>query len=301
MLSRYSNSIVLPISGIRNILLKRTLFLTIVLVMTGAFARPGNAAYSFSTIDIPGAYETYAFGISGDNIVGYYSDASGTHGFLYDGTRHVNIDVPGALRTTPIGISGNRIVGYYTDSGGIHGFLYDGTRFQTIDVPGGYETYAYGISGNNIAGYYRNASGTHGFIFDGRNFRTIDVDGASETYIYGISGDRVAGDYRDSTGIHGFMYDGTGFRRFERAAYGINGNSIVGPGYFYDGAQAHPLIVPGSHATNAFGISGGNVAGYYSDANGTHGFFTTVPLPSTLFLFGSGLAGLELCRRRFRK
>ena len=284
-----------------NTLLKKTLFLFIVLVVTGASARSGNAAYSFSAIDIPGAFETYAYGISGKNIVGYYSNADGIHGFLYDGTSHRDIDVPGALRTTPIGISGSNIVGYYSDASGIHGFLYNGTSFQTIDVPGAYETYAYGTSGNNIVGYFRNASGTHGFIFDGRNFRTIDVDGASDTYVYGISGDRVVGDYRDSSGIHGFVYDGTGFRRFDRAAYGINGNSIVGPGYFYDGTQSVPLIVPGSYATNAYSISGGNIVGYYSDAGGTHGFLAAVPLPSTVFLFGSGLAGLELWRRRVKK
>jgi hypothetical protein len=38
---------------------------------------------SLTSLDYPGAIATYAYGIDGDNIVGYYEDASGTtHGFL---------------------------------------------------------------------------------------------------------------------------------------------------------------------------------------------------------------------------
>ena len=39
-------------------------------------------SYTYSSIDYPEANETYAFGIDGDNIVGYYQDGSGDfHGF----------------------------------------------------------------------------------------------------------------------------------------------------------------------------------------------------------------------------
>jgi len=36
----------------------------------------------YTILDVPGAGETYAFGIDGSNIVGYYFDDSGGHGFL---------------------------------------------------------------------------------------------------------------------------------------------------------------------------------------------------------------------------
>jgi len=37
---------------------------------------------TYTTLDVPGAISTYAWGIDGGNIVGVYSDDSGTHGFL---------------------------------------------------------------------------------------------------------------------------------------------------------------------------------------------------------------------------
>ena len=41
-----------------------------------------QADYVYTTLDVPGASETYAYGIDGGNIVGVYSDGRGTHGFL---------------------------------------------------------------------------------------------------------------------------------------------------------------------------------------------------------------------------
>ena len=67
---------------------------------------------------------TFATGISGNDIVGYYFDASDTaHGFLFDGSTWTTLDDPSGEQTYPSGISGNTVVGYYLDpSTGIHGF-----------------------------------------------------------------------------------------------------------------------------------------------------------------------------------
>ena len=48
----------------------------------------GNTLYNITTqssitLNYPGALEMNALGISGNNIVGWYKDSSGTHGFLY--------------------------------------------------------------------------------------------------------------------------------------------------------------------------------------------------------------------------
>jgi len=46
---------------------------------------PATAQYTFTTIDMPGAASTYAFGINNaGQIVGSYDDAAGAHGFLLD-------------------------------------------------------------------------------------------------------------------------------------------------------------------------------------------------------------------------
>lgn len=48
-----------------------------------------RAAASIRTLDYPLATETYAEGISGTNIVGWYRDSSsGVHGFLFDGSTY---------------------------------------------------------------------------------------------------------------------------------------------------------------------------------------------------------------------
>ncbi|PYS11828.1 MAG: addiction module antidote protein, HigA family [Acidobacteria bacterium] len=62
-------------------------------------------------IDVPGAADTFAFGINDSNqIVGYYyssPDYVGGHGFLRsaDGTTFTSFDVPGASETRAIGIN----------------------------------------------------------------------------------------------------------------------------------------------------------------------------------------------------
>jgi len=81
--------------------------------------------YSYTTIDYPGASQTKAFGINNaGKIVGWYEDATGVHGFLYDGTTYTTFDYPGASWTEAYGINDRGdIVGRYKDaSGTYHGF-----------------------------------------------------------------------------------------------------------------------------------------------------------------------------------
>ena len=81
---------------------------------------------TFTTIDVPGASLTQAFGINprGD-IVGSYAAGGATHGFLLDkkGT-FTTIDVPGASFTEALGVNPRGdIVGRYSAGGAFHGFL----------------------------------------------------------------------------------------------------------------------------------------------------------------------------------
>jgi hypothetical protein len=72
--------------------------------------------------------ETIAEGIDGNNIVGFFQNATGYHGFLYDGTSWTTLDEPlaqqnGSFGTIVTGISGSSIVGWYDDaSNTVHGF-----------------------------------------------------------------------------------------------------------------------------------------------------------------------------------
>jgi hypothetical protein len=90
---------------------------------------------TWQTVDIAGATlgSTDMWGVSDGKIVGDYSDADGSHGFLYDTTvpaddpgRLTIIDFPGSRDTIAYGISGNTIVGTHADP---EGFVY------TMPVP----------------------------------------------------------------------------------------------------------------------------------------------------------------------
>ncbi len=152
---------------------------------------------------------TFASGISGNNIVGFYRDGNGVnHSFLYNGTNWNTLDFPDARNTYATGISGSNIVGYYEDiNWAQHGFLYDGTNWSTFDFPGGSITSPQDISGNNIVGHYNDDSGTHGFLYDGTSWSTLAFPSApQETYAYGVNENgTIVGAYRDTTGkIRGF-------------------------------------------------------------------------------------------------
>ena len=87
---------------------------------------------TYKILDVPGAAQTYATGISGSNIVGYYQDIGGNcHGFLYNGSTYTILKMPGANRTWAYGISGTTIVGR-NDAG--HGFI-AAPAAQFVPVP----------------------------------------------------------------------------------------------------------------------------------------------------------------------
>jgi len=171
---------------------------------------------------------TEAWGISGNNIVGFYGpdnyyfpNISSGHGFIYNilTSTYTTLDDPlGVDGTYALGISGNNIVGYYVDgSSYLHGFLYNGTTYTTLDDPFASEfnnpsyganggTFASGISGNNIVGYYEDDSGEdHGFVttFYPQPTPLLDdpLSGVGlHSEAFGIDGNNVVGDYESGTG-----------------------------------------------------------------------------------------------------
>jgi len=141
-------------------------------------------SYIFTTIDFPNANSTAARGVNdAGQIVGYFSDSTGTHAFLLSDGIFTSIDYPRASSTQGRGInSAGEIVGYFTDSAGTHGFFRDtgGNFSPAIDAPGAtkFGTFALGINdvSSQIVGDFFVATGQqHGFLDSGGSFTTIDV------------------------------------------------------------------------------------------------------------------------------
>jgi probable HAF family extracellular repeat protein len=90
-------------SGMRKMIILTTL------VVIGEFAAihlANAAAYIFTQIDVPGAAATFASGINNaGQVVGFFQDSTGDHGFLDTGGSFTQIDVPGASDTIPNGIN----------------------------------------------------------------------------------------------------------------------------------------------------------------------------------------------------
>jgi hypothetical protein len=106
--------------------LRTVVVLGAILILVGT---PATAsAFTFFTIDVPGATSTEAAGINPESqIAGNYADAAGIlHDFvLLRRTTFITIDVPGATSTEASGINPRGwIVGNYTDAAGsLHGFV----------------------------------------------------------------------------------------------------------------------------------------------------------------------------------
>jgi hypothetical protein len=129
------------------------------------------STYTFSTISVPGAVATAAYGVNDSGqIVGAYTNtpyqggedypfewASDTQGFLDTNGHFQTIDVPKATWTIPLDINDyGEIVGLFLNSTGVHGFADVNGTYTTIDDPkGGGTTVVTGVNNNDqIIGFY---------------------------------------------------------------------------------------------------------------------------------------------------
>ena len=242
-------------------------------------ASTAQANYCFRPLDVPGADYTMPRGInnSGD-IVGYYVNAKGVHGFLYVGGSFTTIDSQGATWLNGINDSGD-IVGYYMDVyGEVNSFLYVWTSSGSIwfpisipDNPAFSHVWAYGISNfGHIVGCLVNATLTYVFLlYNAESSQGIwsgfGASGAKYTYAYGVNNsDDIVGYYLDATGAHGY-----GFLHAQRGFTSID--------------------VPGASHTYPYGINDqGDIVGYYVNATGTYGFIAASNATLTVSQSGIG-------------
>jgi probable HAF family extracellular repeat protein len=225
-------------------------------------------SYSFVTLDPPGSILTQARGVNAaGQVVGYFEDVGGIHGFLFTGAGFTVLDRPGYIYTAAYGINGNgQVVGYSLllsgNLGQEHGFLLAGGVYSTIDYPGSALSYATGINGPGqivgevgaIAspgyvlsnGRYAALAGLARGINDAGTivYATVSVPGALLAEAAGINNaGSVVGRYLDTRNVeHGFLLSGGVYTSID---------------------------VPGSIQTRAFGINDvGQGVGSYRDTSG---------------------------------
>lgn len=175
-----------------------------------------------TTLDFPGATDTYAFGINDlGTVVGYWDllDANGNvlayHGFTWLKGAFKEVNFPGSVDSSVLGINDRGdLVGAW-DSGVTspigHGFVCSKGQCFSFDVPfsGSTVTQPDDINAlGQIAGGYIDVSGVlHGFLVVGANFTSFDFPSATATIAWGInSAGQIVGRYTATDGsMHGFQ------------------------------------------------------------------------------------------------
>lgn len=260
---------------------------------------------AFESIDVPGAVATRAFGINAQgDVVGSYTDATGTHGYLFSDGVFTTIDYPGAATTEPWGINPRGdIIGRYTRSGvaGVRGFLLRHGSYTDISIgnhlvtlptkigasgeivgcfhetSGFVDMYAYVQRRSSVTLFVRpstvaptgSATMHNGITPGGRTIVGLHFPRPGESRGYALTGDTLT--FLDFPGS-----------RFTQA-WDVNPQATVVGDYRDAGGGTHgfyldqdgyvSIDVPGSLLTVARGINPtGDIVGVYNDAAGTHGF-----------------------------
>jgi uncharacterized membrane protein len=280
-------------------------------------APQGAGGYTFSTIEVPGSSLTVASGIDlTGRVVGYYSDGSGTHGFLYNSGSFTRIDYPGAGWTVALGISNSgQIVGSYGASdapSGRHGFLLAGNSFSSFEVPGSTDTIARGVNNRGqVVGEYRGPDGMrHGFRMSGGNYATIEMPQSGSGSANGINDSgQIVGASGSGPNATAFLFD-TSYSKVEfpnsnfTEVWGLNNvGDVVGQidsaqsayrGFRRSGTEFAIIEFPdGPAAWDARGVSDlGQIVGSFTGKDGrTRGYQAT---PGTLRVTPSNFGSITL-------
>src|SRR5260221_7173418 len=183
---------------------------------TGYLYSSGTVSY----LNVPGAVDTYAFGINDSGqVVGFVrfqaAVCAGTNceGYLYSGGIYNTFGAPGASVTFAQAINDNgQIVGWYQSGNSEHGFLYSGGSFTVLDVPGALSTVPLGINNaGQIVGMYATATcGENSFLYSQGSFTQISAPtGPCVTFANGVSGNGEIVGFGASAGTvccSGFTY-----------------------------------------------------------------------------------------------
>jgi hypothetical protein len=228
-------------------------FLLLCLLFSGfTQAATPPTAYKVAQVAVKNATATFGQGLNTSGaVVGLYTTASATEGYMYASGKYSLIKVPKSNNVTrAFGINdSNLIVGDFLGTDGFyHGFKLSGTKYTQYDVDKGVVSTS--IFGVNNAGDFVGIAGAEGYVNIGGTVTEFYASGTDATYAYGVNTtDEIVGQYFDSSNnSHGFYRDSSG--TITEVAY------------------------PGALQTVCLGINdSGEIVGYYENsANQFYGF-----------------------------
>jgi probable HAF family extracellular repeat protein len=224
---------------------------------------------------------------SAGDIVGAFTDGTGSHGFVLHATIYTPFDYPTAVgNTTGSGINNNgQLVGTFFDNTR-HGYIATGvplppSGFTPVNPLTGVGTNV-GINDRGVVvGSYVDGTGTHGFRTIGTSTITLD-----DPFAVGVGINSVTA----ATGIN---------NAGDIVGYFVGAGNMT-HGFVYAGGVYTTIDDPNAIGlTQVFGINDqGDLVGMYFGADGVRGFVAipAVPEPNTLALFGISLAGVMIMR-----
>jgi uncharacterized membrane protein len=263
----------------------------------GVFSANSVRAVGFRSIDVPGATATRAFGINAaGEIVGSYTDATGTYGYLWRNGKVTTIAFPGAISTEAWGINPRGdIVGRYriAGDGRTFGFLLRRGVYADISVPGHLHTLPIKITASGvIVGCFHDTNflqDMRGYVQRGNHVSSFEL--LPSTMHNGVvrGGRLIAGISFDSaTQAHGYVLKRGVYTQFDfpgatfTQAWDVNArgkvvgyfNPVTSHGFSREGNRFIQIDVPDATWTRIFGINPqGDMVGTYADAsNGVHAF-----------------------------
>jgi probable HAF family extracellular repeat protein len=249
------------------------------------------------SIDVPGAVATRAYGINADGeIVGSYTDATGTYGYLWSDGSVTKIAFPGAVFTEAWGINPQGdVVGRYRRAGdaGTRGFLLSDGVYSDISVGSHLHTLPIKISpSGEIVGCFHDMNflrDMRGYVQRGDQVSSFEL--LPSTMHNGVTpgAGTVAGISFDSPlQVHSYVLERDAYSQFDypgatfTEAWDVNPsgtvvgyfNPVTSHGFSRDRGVLAQIDVPGAIWTRIFGINPqGDMVGSYADAsNIVHGF-----------------------------
>jgi hypothetical protein len=288
------------------------------------FAADAKAAYSFTSIIPPGATASMVYDLLDSNLLGYYQDADGFHGYVNNGNDYVEVTLPNSIDANdnpmliPVDITTIDEAGvyYYAHFNGMYYSPktgeYNVLVYQTNPfIP--YCTIWLGVSDTKLTGSYQGLDGAfHGLIHTSSGFSTYNVPNSTDTIIEDFSGNTLVGEFCDGDDVwHGYIKSNSGVTTIDFPGgklgttwvNGIDQDTLVG---FYEDNDGHThgftltagdftsIDFPGATDTYILKIDGDSLVGYYKTTDGeTYGFVASlIPEPSCIGLIGLGILPL---------